>query len=59
MYPIQKYIQKLQRTDENILGKDNSKISKVLLFGGHSFNHVKTISILTVSIEFIYFNQTF
>ena len=59
MYPIQKYIQKLQSTDENILGKDNSKIPKVLLFGDHSFNHIKTTSILTASIEFIYFNQTF
>ena len=59
IYPIQKYIQKLRSTDENILGKDNSKIPKVLLFGGHSFNHVKATSILTASIEFIYFNQTF
>ena len=59
IYPIQKYIQKLQSTDENILGKDNSKIPKVLLFGDHSFNHIKITSILTASIEFIYFNQTF
>lgn len=59
MYPIQKYIQKLRSTDENILAKDNSKIPKVLLFADHSFNHVKATSILTASIEFIYFNQTF
>ena len=44
---------KLQSTDGNILSKDNSNISKVLLFGDHSFNDVKNTSALTTSIEYI------
>ena len=32
---------KLQSIDENILSKDHFNISKVLLFGDHSFNDVK------------------
>ena len=32
---------KLQSTDENILSKDDSNISKGLLFGDHSLNDVK------------------
>ena len=34
---------KLQSIDENILSKDDSNISKVLLFGDDSFNDVKML----------------
>ena len=44
---------KLQSTDENVLSKADSNISKVLLCGDHSFNDVKRTSILTTSIEHI------
>ena len=44
---------KLQSIDENILSKDHFNISKVLLFGDHSFNDVKKILVLTASIEYI------
>ena len=37
----------------NILSKDDSNISKVLLYGDHSFNDEKNTSILTDSIEHI------
>ena len=39
--------------DENILGKDGSNISKMLLCGDDSFNDVNDTSILTASIEYI------
>ena len=42
---------KLQSIDENILSKDDSNISKVLLFGDNSFNDAKNTSVLTASIE--------
>ena len=45
------FFNKLQSIDENILSKDDSNISKVLLCGHHSFNDVKDTSILTTSIE--------
>ena len=35
----------LQSIDENIVSKNNSNISKVLLFGDHSFNDVKNTSV--------------
>ena len=35
----------LQSIDENIVTKNNSNISKVLLFGDHSFNDVKNTSV--------------
>ena len=35
----------LQSIDENIVGKNNSNISKVLLFGDHSFTDVKNTSV--------------
>ena len=43
---------KLQSTDGNILSKDDSRISKALLFGDDSFNDVKNSSVLTSSIEY-------
>ena len=43
---------KLQSTDGNILSKDDSRISKALLFGDDSFNDVKNYSVLTSSIEY-------
>ena len=41
------------RIDANVLTKDHSNISKVLLYGNHSFNDEKNSSILTASIEYI------
>ena len=35
----------LQSIDENIITKNSSNISKVLLFGDHSFNDVKNTSV--------------
>ena len=48
---------KLQSIDDNILSKDNSNISKVLLFCDDSFNGVK--STLTPSIEYILSTKRF
>ena len=50
---------KLQSIDENILSKDDFNISKVLLFGGDSFNDVKNTSVLTASIEYILSTKCF
>ena len=44
---------KLQNIDENILSKDGSNISEVLLYGDDSFNDVKNGSVLTALIEYI------
>ena len=44
---------KFQSIDENILIEDDSKISKVLLFGDDPFNDVKHTSVLTASTEYI------
>ena len=50
---------KLQSIDENILSKDDSNISKVLLFGDNSFNDAKNTSVLTASIEYIISTKRF
>ena len=50
---------KLQSIDENIVSKDSSNISKVLLFGDHPFNDVKSTSVLTAKIEFILSTKPF
>ena len=50
---------KLQSIDENILSKDDSNISKVLLFGDNSFNDGKNNSVLTASIEYIISTKRF
>ena len=50
---------KLQSIDENILSKDDSNISKVLVFGENSFNDVKNTSVLTASIEYILSTKCF
>ena len=50
---------KLQSIDENILSKDDSNISKVLLFGEDSFNDIKNTSVLTASIEYILSTKRF
>ena len=50
---------KLQSIDVNILSKDNSNISKLLLYGDHSFNDEKNTSILTASIEYIISTKRF
>ena len=47
------FFKKLQIIDANILSKDNSNTSKVLIHGDHSFNDEKNTSILTASIEYI------
>ena len=43
----------LQRSDENILSKDDSNISKVLLLCDNLFNYVKNTSVLTALVEYI------
>ena len=50
---------KLQSIDENILSKDESNISKVLLFGDNSFNDTKNTSVLTTSVEYIISTKRF
>ena len=50
---------KLQSIDENILSRDDSNISKVLLFGDDSFDDVKYTSVLTASIEYILSTKRF
>ena len=50
---------KLQSIDENILSKDDFKISKVLIFGRDSFNDVKNASVLTASTEYILSTKLF
>ena len=50
---------KLQSIDENILSKDDSNISEVLLFGENSFNDIKNTSVLTASIEYILSTKRF
>ena len=50
---------KLQSIDESILSKDNSNISKVLLFADNSFNDAKNTSVLTASIEYIISTKRF
>ena len=53
------FFSKLQSIDANILSKDDSNISKVLLYGNHSFNDEKNTSILTASIEYIISTKRF
>ena len=50
---------KLQSIDENILSKDDSNISEVLLFGENSFNDIKNTSVLSASIEYILSTKRF
>ena len=50
---------KLRRTDGRILSENDFNISKVLLFGDHSFNYGKITSILVATAEYINFNKTF
>ena len=50
---------KLQSIDKNIISKDDSNISKVLLFGYDSFNDVKNTSVLTASTEYILSTKRF
>ena len=53
------FFYKLQSIDANIVSKDNSNISKLLLYGDHSFNDEKNTSILTASIEYIISTKRF
>ena len=52
-YRVSLSFDKLQSIDANILSKDDSSISKWLLYGDHSFNDEKNTSILAASIEYI------
>ena len=52
-------LNKLQSINENILSKDDSNISKVFLFGDHSFNDVRSTSVLTTSVEYIISTKRF
>ena len=47
------------KIDDNILSKENSNISKVLLLGDDSFNGVKHIFVLIASIEYILLTKRF
>ena len=58
-YSNERLFNKLQSTDENILSKDNSNISKVLLFDDNSFNDAKNTSVSTASIEYIISTKCF
>ena len=53
------FFKNLQSIDENILSKDDSNISKVLLYGDHSFNDEKNTSFSTASIAFIISTKRF
>ena len=53
------FFSKLRSIDANILSKDDSNISKVLLYGNHSFNDEKNTFILTASIEYIISTKRF
>ena len=50
---------KIQSIDENILSKNDSNISKVLLFGDGSLNDIKVTSVLTASVEYILSTKSF
>ena len=52
-------LNKLQSIGENILSKDNSDISKVLLFGEHSFSDAKNTCFLIATIEYIISTKRF
>ena len=53
------FFNKFRSIDANILSNDDSNISKVLLYGNHSFNDEKNTSILTASIEYIILTKRF
>ena len=53
------FFNKLRSIDANILSNDDSNISKVLLYGNHSFNDEKNTSILTASVEYIISTKRF
>ena len=44
----------LQNIDENILDRNYSRLSEILLFGDSSFNDAKNTSILNATIQYIY-----
>ena len=53
------FFNKLRGIDSNILSNYDFNISKVLLYGNHSFNDEKNTSILTASIEYIISTKRF
>ena len=53
------FFKKLRSIDASILSNDDPNISKVLLYGNHSFNDEENTSILTASIEYIISTKRF
>ena len=49
----------LQNIDENILDRNYSRLSEILLFGDSSFNDAKNTSILNATIQYIYDTKRF
>ena len=49
----------LQNVEEDILDRNNSQLSEILLFGDASFNNAKNTSILNSTIHYIYDNKRF
>ena len=49
----------LQNIDENILDRNYSRLSEILLFGDSCFNDAKNKSILNASIRYIYDTKRF
>ena len=48
-----------QNVEENILDRNNSRLSDVLLFGDSSFNDAKNTSILNSTIQYIFDTKRF
>ena len=44
----------LQNVEENILDRNYSRVSEILLFGDSSFNNAKNTSILNSTIQYIF-----
>ena len=49
----------LQNVKENILDRNCSRLSEILLFGDSSFNDAKNTSILNTTIQYIFDTKKF
>ena len=49
----------LQKVEEYILDRNNSRLSEILLFGDSSFNNAKNTSILNSTIQYIFDTKRF
>ena len=49
----------LQNVEENILDRNYSRLSEILLFGDSSFNDAKNTSILNSTIQYIFDTKRF